>query len=293
MLLAPEAPYEDDDVEHLQDPFEAVAREYLDPETARRWLALGRPTVELVGGEGPVVARLGGVPHLPAGTPWPHWEGHGPLAFVGEVDLAALAAAGLRTGIELPTTGRLLAFHWDGEVDDFETLVGCWDPATAAGAVLLHVAAGRDTCPPTQVPEPLESWTEVELTGRQAMSYPASDHPAVSLEFGMGPVDDHPVTNEDFEDEVMTLQIAQASHRLGGYTLPDQGPTEFEVMAFKGLSAEGEDGDREAVRWYNLLQVGSDDATGMCWGDEGKLYWMTRPDAEEPVADAGFTWQCA
>ena len=64
-------------------------------------------------------------------------------------------------------------------------------------------------------------------------------------------------------------------------------------MAFKGLSADGEAGDREAVRWHNLLQVGSDDAAGMCWGDEGTLYWMTRPDTQDPLGDAGFTWQCA
>ncbi|MCY7401989.1 MAG: DUF1963 domain-containing protein, partial [Nocardioides sp.] len=73
-----------------------LAATHLDPDTARRWLALLRPAVQLVQARpgDRVVARLGGTPELPLGTDWPQWPGHGPLSFVAEVDLAAPAAPG-------------------------------------------------------------------------------------------------------------------------------------------------------------------------------------------------------
>ena len=99
-----------------------LAALHLDDDVARRWLALLRPAVRLLecapGRD--TVARLGGQPVVPMGFEWPVWEGHGPLSFIGEVDLDALTRAGLRLDIKLPTTGRLLLFYFDGSYDHFE-----------------------------------------------------------------------------------------------------------------------------------------------------------------------------
>ena len=96
-----------------------IAADHLDPDAARRWLALLRPAVQLVpaGPGDPVVARLGGMPELPPGTAWPQWPGHGPLSFVVELDLAALVAAG-DAGLGLPTRGRLLGFYREPDESD-------------------------------------------------------------------------------------------------------------------------------------------------------------------------------
>ena len=74
-------------------------------------VALARRSVRLVPGDGPPPpgsrSRLGGAPDLPAGEPWPEWDGE-PLAFLAQIDLADARAAGLDP--LLPDAGALLVF---------------------------------------------------------------------------------------------------------------------------------------------------------------------------------------
>jgi hypothetical protein len=85
-------------------------------------------------------------------------------------------------------------------------------------------------------------------------------------------------------------------HYLGGYAQPVQGPVELEV-ALQRL------GDRvsstafcdEARRWTSLLQIDSDNAAKMMWGDCGSLYWVMRPEdiAAGRFDAAAFVTQCS
>ncbi|GAA2541589.1 DUF1963 domain-containing protein [Winogradskya consettensis] len=57
--------------------------------------------------DGVAVGRFGGMPHLPAGVPWPSSEPGAPLAYIGSLDCAALPKI---DGLALPEAGSLLFF---------------------------------------------------------------------------------------------------------------------------------------------------------------------------------------
>jgi len=268
-----------------RDHLTRLAHEHLDDDAARRWLGLLRPAVQLVPAQpgDPVIARLGGTPALPDGTPWPEWPEHGPLSFVVEVDLAALAVSDLDPGLALATEGRLLGFYFD-DPEETGAIVYPGDPGSLAGARLLHVTG----TPPSARPA-------VELSGRQVLTWPGWEHPVrelLGLDEVMEPFDE--VLGELLEEELPDMW----GHQLGGWVHPVQGPVELEAAQTRlGEATYDEVHVAEAMRWRPLLQVDSDDAAGTSWGDEGCLYWLARtdgstlPDLADP-ADIAFTWQC-
>jgi hypothetical protein len=282
-----------------------IARTHLDADIAQRWIAMLRPAVRLVpaGDADTVVARLGGRPAVPTDFEWPVWEGAGPLSFIGEVDLEALAAEALDPGLELPAEGRLLAFYFDGSYDDFASIVGTWDRATLAGARVVHVAEPRSTCAPLAPPLGVAEFVEQPLKGRQITTHPGWEHHLLRSEFGAEEWDfqtwrAHPVQGEAFNEALFALDEGDVPrHQLGGWADPVQGPVELEV-AQAAISEEVTFGSAghaaEASAWRLLLQVDSDDASQMMWGDVGTLYWLSR-DSDRDVREMGpvsFTWQC-
>lgn len=282
-----------------------IAQEHLAEDVAERWLAMLRPAVRLVPADGPdsIVARIGGRPVAPSDFAWPVWEGSGPLCFVAEVDLEALARSGFDAGLDLPTGGRLLAFYYDGSYDDFLSIVGPWDPATLAGTRLVHVAEPRAACAPMEAPDGVIEFEEQTLRGQQIWTHPGWEHPRLRVEFG---AEDwgaqawraHPVRGEAFNEALFALDDDQGPrHQIGGWADPVQGPVELEVAQAEvpAETAHGSPAHRaEAAAWRPLLQVDSDDASQMMWGDVGMLYWLRR-DADRETGALGpvsFTWQC-
>lgn len=281
---------------------ERLARALLPAEIADRWLTLLRPAIRLVpaADDDLVVARLGGHPQLPDDVAWPVWDGHGPLSYVGEVDLAALAKLGLDAGIPLPSNGRLICFYFDGSYDNFEGIVGTWDTASLAGARMLYVENGQ-AARPRQAPERVVVFDERPLTGRQIVTAPNWEHPALNRAFDIPDEDEswveHPVNAGAFIEAVWGRHDEnEPKHQLGGWADPDQGPVEHEVaQAALDLGEVYDDPriEREAERWTLLLQVDSD-GTDMMWGDVGKLYWLARHEDLDAgnLAEVSFTWQC-
>lgn len=289
-----------------------VAHEELPSEIAERWLALARPAARLTeAGPGePVVARLGGAPVVPASFEWPTWDGHGPLSFVAEVDLEALASTGVNTGLTLPGNGRLLAFYFDGSYDDFDGIVGTWDADSMAGQRLLHLPARTIDCSPMDTPDVrVLAWPEKTLTAKATVTVPGWEHPVLAREFL--PQSDpyspesrkHPLLADRFNDSVwegLTTDSPTGGgplHQLGGWANPIQGPVELEVLSLDqgttDLSAE-----ELAVRadqWLPLLTIDSDEAVGMMWGDVGALYWLVHRNdiAGGRLGTPRFTWQCS
>lgn len=261
-----------------------LAHAHLDGALAERWLGALRPAVQLrpaADGE-TVVARLGGTPALPDQVPWPEWPGHGPLGFVAEIDLRALAATGLDAGLVLPVADRMLAFYFD-DPDGTGAVVYAGDPGTRPGSRLLLV---DDTAPATG--------PAVELAGTQVLTWPPLwEHPMLE-QLGL---DELP---EPFTDALLELLEAERGpdawgHQLGGWANPVQGPVEYEAAETRLGEANFDDAHTaEALRWRPLLQLDSDDAAGMNWGDAGCLYWLARTDGTIPPreSDIAFTWQC-
>ena len=306
---APVSPLERHDGESDREFVERLAHAHLDPELAIRWLGLLQPAVRLVppsAGERPV-ARFGGLPSAPSGFTWPEWEGHGPLTFVAEVDLAAVAARGLDAGIPLPEHGRLLAFYYDGSYqDDVDGVVGTWDPETLAGARLLHVEAGPGECVPQPAPDGVTVLREKHLAGRQSVTFPTWEHPVVEQTFERkGAGHDrwmaHPVNNDDFLEALDTFRDQDdPGHQLGGWADHIQGPVEDEVaqaaLGGEQVDLRSPEHAAEARRWTLLLQIGSEDEDDAedeaVWGDLGTLYWMIRRERLPRLDEVSFTWQC-
>ena len=183
-------------------------------------------------------SKLGGRPDVPADFVWP-MSGDQPLAFVGQLQLSDLPTS-VTTDLGLPRKG-LVAFF-------IGTAPGSDDPVGRAIVLLgaskkLAPAALRDT--PTFDARALavkEIWTP----------------PPVELVSSL-------VGGDETAERIYTAAFADherasdgtARHRIGGYALPVQGTPE---------------NDDERL----LLQIDSEDACGMSWGDAGRLYFLIR-----------------
>ena len=259
-----------------------IAADHLDPDAARRWLALLRPAVQLVpaGPGDPVVARLGGTPELPPGTEWPHWPGQGRLSFVVELDLAALAATGADAGITLPAEGRLLGFYFEPDGDGRVVLPG--DPGTVPGSRLFHVTGTGPAADPA-----------AELAAMQTLTWPDMSHPALE-DAGLEELPD-PFWDELDEVREEDLGSDSFGRQVGGWASPVQASVELETAELRLGAATSDDvHQEEALRWRLLLQIDSDWAAGTAWEPATCLYWLARTDGAGPLRvpdDIGFTWQ--
>ncbi|MEU9084006.1 YwqG family protein [Streptomyces sp. NPDC048357] len=284
------------------DALHELAHRLLSPDDAARWLGMLAPGLRLAhAGDGPPAGRLGGLPELPADTPWPVWEGNGPLSHIASLDCAALAAAG-DVGLSLPGSGTLLFFLFDGRLDDEDPLVDPADPETRQGSQVVYVPAGTATHP-HPAPDGLRPYPEVPLTAQAGLTVPADDAPSVRAAFGevVGSRDwrRHPVNARAFDAALRALDPDPrgARHRVGGHAMPVQGAVEWEIagtLLGPGTSWQDPRLADEAAGLVLLAQIDTDHEADMMWGDVGTLYWLIRPSDLEAgrFEEARFTWQC-
>lgn len=278
-----------------------IAARYLPGDVAARWLGLLRPAVALrhAGPGARVVAVLGGQPSLPDGLAWPVWQDHGPLSFIASIDCAAISSMPL--DISLPRTGTLLFFYFDGQADGSIATVDCWEPATLAGARVLHLAPGHAVVP-RECPAGITPYRRVELAAEPVVTFAGFEHPDLHAAFLACGEDlrsflDHPVNGEAFV-QALSERHAGPGHQVGGYAAPVQGPVEYEA-AIAALGGRPRVGDHrlkgEQARWTLLAQIESDGRAGMMWGDCGTLYWLARREemTSTCLPPTSFTWQCA
>ncbi len=156
-----------------------------------------------------------------------------------------------RCGVELPSTGRLLTFYFDGSYDDFASIVGTWDRTTLAGARLVHVAEPRSTCAPLAPPDRVPEFGEQMLSGRQITTHPGWEHPLLRAELGAEDWDvdawrAHPTQRDAFNEALFALDEGDAPrHQIGGWADPVQGPVELEVAQ----AADTRDLDPVSFTW--------------------------------------------
>lgn len=247
-------------------------------------LAMGAVVLERA--NRPTVCRLGGSPRLPASTAWPDRKGR-PLSFIAELDLAALRAVG---GPDwLPASG-LLHLFFDAEDEPWG-----FDPADRDGwKVLMTDGAAADPRPPPPGLSGDRVFAPVMLAGRAARTYPTTERVTLSPEVGR---------TFDFEavQAFMDAELGDGPrHQVGGFPGPIQGDgMELEAqLASNGVYMGGSDSYTDAriaalepgaADWRLLLQVDSDDAAGIMWGDTGTLYvWVREQDAR--AGDFSRVW---
>jgi uncharacterized protein YwqG len=246
-------------------------------------LANVRDALTLVPSNQPTGSHLGGQPLLPQDIEWPEWKAK-PLSFLAQVDLSQIA--GTIDVPWMPSEGKLLFFYdaeqstWGDGSDD------------APAWRVIHVHAGQSTTPrphPERLPD--HARFAIEHVAFELVAIHPSYQRAVTAQPEGAEIPDDAST--DYQNAIPALPFG---HRLFGWPTPIQ-HDEMEVacqIAYWGRRVGVERVEHQwvapgAAQWELLLQIDSDDRTGMLWGDTGTLYfWVRREDASK--ADFSNVW---
>ena len=244
------------------------------------------PCVRLVGA-GMGRSRIGGLPDLADQFPWPMRNGRA-MAFLAQIDLAELRAA---QGPDwLPDRGLLFVFYddeegtWGFSPDDRGSWAVIHDPAAMAQAA--------ERAP--SEPKPTAQFPEQPIAMRPHLSLPTPERLAI---------DTRDVDDAGLDAIDALLQASEGDlplHQVGGWPHPIQNDSmELECqLASNGINCgdpEGYQSDRANAlasgvsEWRLLLQLDSDDASDMMWGDSGMLYFWIR-EADARAGDFSKVW---
>ncbi len=226
---------------------------------------LARPTWLLTPTQARGFSKLGGDPDLPLAIDWPDGA-KSPRAFLAQIDLAEAQARGALDW--LPAEGRLY-FFWDD-----------WRAGFADEVRVVHSldAAGEPRSPPPGLAVK-QRFGERRAAFLSMTSIPSLDWLGVDY----GDLD----VSEDELDQLAEMPHEpfgdELQHRIGGYPCEIQGvcmPLECEHLA-RGLKYDYEAEIPPAIArasksWRLLLQIDTDPALKMQWGDGGRLYVFVR-----------------
>jgi uncharacterized protein YwqG len=246
-------------------------------------------------------SRIGGEPALPEGHAWPDRGGR-PLAFIGQIQLSDVAAAGGAFGV--PRTG-LLSFFYDASKQPWG-----FDPADRSGSVVYWFPEGsslaRRPLPPDLATS--DRFAAFGLAMEPEWTVPnwfSTDGLVVDLMAAETGDDDVDLGDRyvDLADRLAGSPARDLRFRLFGHPDLIQGDMREECeLVTHGHYAGGAQThapDRERHRsnasaWRLLLQIDSDDALGTMWGDAGRLYVWIRDDAlvARRFSEAWLVLQC-
>lgn len=251
-------------------------------------------------------SKIGGAPDLPEGMPWPSWTTpageHRTLQFFAQVELASANAAAPGP-LGLPTDGELSFFA------DFEAggggITGLHD-WEQAGCLVVYSPPSERLVRRSLRMEPLETgqlsplgvwtWPDARLDDGGELDVPDGEAEALdALDQELG-ASLHALVPDRWQ--------LSGRHQLGGHARFIQHPVEHEVVQAlagcwsgrEGFDAGAWDQSRHQVReWRVLLQLDSDLALDLLWGDAGTLWWAARhDDVAAGRWDAGmFNFQCS
>jgi uncharacterized protein YwqG len=271
-------------------------------------------------------SHLGGVPSLPPGAAWPSWDsrdciadriaraearfrdnpklislqkradrlrrtmptGPTPLAFIGQSNVAELAAAVPLDG--WPREGSM-AFFYEGSAWGF-------DPLERGHCRVLYCPVGTALVPcdpPTDLPQALR-FRARRVSYRAEWTLP-TDPPSYESK------DDMVAKRQQLR--ALGEQLASISrkrepvHRCGGHPQQIQGAMRLQCqLVTNGLYCGDSSGYQDpraqglragAADWQLLLQIDSDDQLGWMWGDTGRLnFWARQQDIVGRQFDAAW-----
>ncbi len=227
-------------------------------------------------------SRLGGDPDLPPTAVWPEWRGR-LLSFVAQIALSELPEL---FETRLPSSG-LLSFFYDVEQEAWG-----FDPQDRGAWRVLW--SSEQELEPRSTPETVPEdgrYQACRLAGTVEMNHAPWESAELDT-LGMS-------QDELFSYAEVVEEEDPPVHRLLGHPEPIQGDMQLEAqLVSNGLYCGDESGYEDpraadlrdgAVDWRLLLQIDSDDAAGMMWGDAGRLYfWMTEDAIERRDWDSAW-----
>jgi uncharacterized protein YwqG len=237
---------------------------------------------------------LGGRPNFPKELGWPVWE-NTPLPFVAQLDLSAIPTI---ESLPLPAAGSLYFFFEGGDN------AGGSQPKDKGSAQVVYTRSALSDNPLRDLPEVIPD--ALRFTGvRLEPAPPCASLPEVEdqvVERLQPTIDEREKYFEFFY--AWRDQQPATRHRIGGYPEPIQGDPKLEAqLVSHGFCCDasghqqGEQLDLYpgAADWELLLQVDSDDAAKMMWGDLGRLYFLIRREdlAALSFENAWLVFQCS
>jgi uncharacterized protein YwqG len=264
----------------------------------------------------PGTSKFGGLPDLPPSLEWPSVEDT-PLAFIAQISLTDVASYDIE-GV-LPTSGTLYFFY---EVSGHNNL-GAY-PEDSESWHVSYYDGDLSMLAPTTPPSALDDrarFSACALEFSNEITLPQSesvyiDRLALSQRPGINWAEKLR-TGQWTDEERERLRIGQSRiwedesygevtdylydlyemgdaprHRLLGHPDQLQGDMQRECeLVSKGLTWDDVNYREmtEATNWWLLLQVDSDENTGMMWGDVGRIYYWIK---EEDLRSCNFDDVC-
>lgn len=240
-------------------------------------------------------SKVGGLPDLPPEIHWPEWNGV-PLSFVAQIHLPDIASYD-REGA-LPHTGMLYFFY------EAEEQPWGYDPAHRGGCRVFYDNGDPSRLRRTPAPATLPArsrFTPAAIEFSLELTLPDIESPVFEqLGLTWETIYANPATPELRDEGECYLQLCQElaklyeregehylRHRLLGHPDTIQGDMQLECEGVsQGLNMGFGPPDwreRDAMlkkteeQWRLLLQVDSEETTGMWWGEGGRIYfWIPR-----------------
>jgi len=223
-------------------------------------------------------SRIGGLPDLPASTNWPEWKGK-PQSFIAQIRLDEVHQ--YDTNGLLPPQG-MLWFFYDATQQTFGD-----SPADSGGWRVLFMDGDLSKLQRVSAPAQLPTESRfracsIKFAGEMTLTQqPELEIPQLNWS---------QAEQKQYETLLSTLSVpddrTKVHHRLLGFpdTIQDDMRQQCQ-LASNGVTDPNDPRiaalTKGAMDWQLLLQIDSDEQTGMRWGNSGMLYyWLKRADLQ-------------
>ena len=218
------------------------------------------------------VGRLGGRPNLPKEVQWPTWQDGQPLSFVAQFDLATLPRL---KGLPLPGSGSLFFFY------DAVNQPWGYDPKEAGCCKVIYCPSRLSENSPRRPHVDLDEearFKPIDVTATVETSLPSMNDTLFR---------DLHAERQEFDAYLKLVDpLRSPVYRIGGHPNEIQGDVRLQAqLVSNGIYCGNSNGYAEgrkkglnagASDWRLLLQVDSEERTGMYWGESGRIYFLIR-----------------
>lgn len=222
-------------------------------------------------------SKLGGLPDLPAGTPWPTWQGL-PQSFIAQIRLEDVRQYDVEK--VLPQSG-MLWFFYDAKQETYGD-----DPANRGGWAVLYDQSSP-ALQRTSAPASLPAGSRFRAC---AVTFATEVTLAQNPQLEIAQCDWSDEEQQKYEQILSAFpdaaDRAKAQHHLLGFpdTIQDDMREQCQLVAHGVTDSDDPRAQQLAqgtMAWRLLLQVDTEEPVGMRWASSGMLYyWIQQVDLQ-------------